>query len=239
MNVNGRDIGDALDRLVDELTQRLRAEASRDLAIDSFDGDSFSRVRWSDNEESVTLFLHENMPTHAIAHALAIALQHVRQRLDKYPEVRRPSGRRAAEGAGPLRTMLREVVMAPEAEERIATLGLDREWELEQRHSALKELLRAPPDEWKRDGTLGNQFAALQYARFELEHPPEMWKSLREEMEKALPIAAEHGKAAVTAIAEHGWKSPDDCLASLLAARDALSLQYVAWIEDRRSGEML
>ena len=135
--------------------------------------------------------------------------------------------------------MLREVVMAPEAEERIAALGLDREWELEQRHAALKELLRAPPSEWSRDGTLGNQFAALQYARFEFEHPPEMWKSLREEMEKKLPVAAEHGKAAVAAIAEHGWTSPDDCLAALLAARIALNLNYVAWIEDRRTGEVL
>ena len=239
MNVNSREIGDALDPLFDELTQRVRAEADRELAIDSFDGDSFSRVRWSDDDAGVTIFLHEDLPTLAIAHALAIALQHVRQRLDKYPEVRRPHGRQAAQGAGPLRTMLREVVMAPEAEERIAPLGLDREWELEQRHAALKELLRAPPDEWVRDGTLGNQFAALQYARFEFEHPPEMWKSLREEMEKALPIAAEHGKAAVTAIAEHGWKSPDACLAALLAARDALNLQYVAWIEDRRTGEVL
>ena len=239
MNVNGRDIGDALDPLFDELVERVRAEAGRELAIDSFDGDSFSRVRWSDDDAGVTIFLHENLPTHAIAHALGIALQHVRQRLDEYPEVRRPHGRQAAQGAGPLRTMLREVVMAPEAEERIAPLGLDREWEVEQRHSALKELLRAPPSEWARDGTLGNQFAALQYARFEFEHPPEMWKSLRDEMEKTLPIAAEHGKQVVAAIAEHGWKSQDDCLASLLAARDALNLEYVAWIEDRRSGEFL
>jgi hypothetical protein len=239
MNVNGRDIGEVLDPLYEELAARVREEAGRELALDSFDGDSFSRVRWSEDDAGVTVFLHENLPTHAIPHALAIALQHIRQRLDKYPEVRRPRGRQAATGAGPVRTMLREVVMAPEAEERIADLGLDREWELEQRHSALKELLRVPPSEWQRDGTLGNQFAALQYARFEFEHPPEMWKSLREDMEKALPIAAAHGKAAVAAIAEHGWKSPDACLASLLAARDALGLQYVAWIEDRRTGETL
>lgn len=239
MNVNGRDIGDALDPLYEELTARVREEAGRELGIESFDGDSFSRVRWSDDDGTVTLFLHENLPTHAIPHALAIALQHVRQRLDKYPEVRRPHGRQAARGAGPVRTMLREVVMAPEAEDHIASLGLDREWELEQRHSALKELLRQPPGEWTRDGTLGNQFAALQYARFEFEHPPEMWKSLREDMEKTLPIAAERGKLIVAAIAEHGWKDQDACLASLLAAREALGLQYVAWIEDRRTGETL
>ena len=177
MNVNGRDIGDALDGLYEELHARVRAEANRELVIQGFDGDAFSNMRWADDDDEVHVEVHENLPTHAIAHTLAIALQHVRQRLDGYPEVRRPHGRQAARGAGPVRTMLREVVMAPEAEGRIADLGLDREWEVEQRHAALKEILRAVPSEWTRDGTLGNQFASLQYARFEFEHPPEMWRA--------------------------------------------------------------
>ena len=239
MKVNGRDIGEAIEPLYEEIAERVQQEADRQLTVDKFDGDSFSRVRWSDEDPAVTVSLHEELPTHASAHALAIALQHVRQRLDEYPEVRRPEGRQAARGAGPVRTMLREVVMAPEAEERITLLKLDREWELEQRHTALKELLRSPPSEWTRDGTLGSQFAALQYARFEFEHPPNMWKSLREEMEGALPMAAERGKRAIAAIKEHGWGSADACLQSLLAARDALDLEYVAWVEDRRSGELL
>ncbi len=239
MKVNGRDIGDVLGPLYAEIEGRIQKEAERELQLEKFDGESFSRVRWSDNEPTVTVFVHESLPTHAIPHALAIALQHVRQRLDKYPDIRRPKGRQAASDAGPLRTMLREVVMAPEAESRIAELGLDRDWENEQRHDALKQILRAPPSEWTRDGTLGNQFAALQYARFEFEHPPELWKSLREEMEERLPIAAEHGKAAVAAIQEHGWSSVDACLQALLAARDALGLEYVAWIEDRRDGAII
>ncbi len=239
MKVNGRDIGEAIEPLYEEIAERVQKEADRELTVDKFDGESFSRVRWSGEDPTVTVLLHEHLPTHAIAHALAIALQHVRQRLDEYPEVRRPRGRQAAVGAGPVRTMLREAVMAPEAEERIAPLELDREWELEQRHTALKELLRSPPSDWTRDGTLGSQFAALQYARFEFEHPPKMWKSLREEMEGALPMAAERGKRAVAAIKEHGWGSADACLQSLLAARDALDMEYVAWVEDRRSGELL
>jgi hypothetical protein len=239
VNVNGRDIGDKLEPLYAELEARVKKEAQRELEIDSFDGDSFSRVRWSDDSPTVTVFVHEALPTHAIPHALAIALQHVRQRLDQYPEIRRPRGRQAAKGAAPLRTMLREVVMAPEAESRIADLKLDRTWEDEQRHEALKQILRRPPTEWKRDGTLGNQFAALQYARFEVEHPRRMWKSLREEMEETLPIAAEHGKQAVAALKENGWSSADDCLQSLIAVRDVLGMQYVAWIEDRRDGEII
>ena len=158
MKINGRDIGDVLDPLYEEIEARVQKETARDLAVDKFDGESFSRVRWSDDAPTVTVLVHEHLPTHAIAHALAVALQHVRQRLDQYPEIRRPKGRQAAQSAGPVRTMLREVVMAPEAESRIAGLGLDREWENEQRHDALKQVLRAPPAEWKRDGTLGSQF---------------------------------------------------------------------------------
>ena len=185
------------------------------------------------------IFVHEQLPTHAIPHVLGVALQHVRQRLDRYPDVRTPSGRQAAAGAGPLRTMLRELVMAPEAEAHLADLGLDCEWETEQRHEAMKQILRATPSDWKRDGTLGNKFAALQYARFELEHPSTMWKSLRDDMEDALPIAAERGKQAVAAVREHGWDSPDACLQSLITVRDALGMEYVAWIEDRRNGEIV
>ena len=238
MNVNGRDIGDILDALYEEISTRVRDEAARELQIEKFDGDAFSRVRWSSDTPTVLIFLHEQLPTHAIPHALAVALQHVRQRLDHYPDIRRPHGRQAAAGAGPLRTMLREVVMAPEAEARIADLGLDSEWETEQRHEALKQILRAPPSDWKRDGTLGNKFAALQYTRFELEHPSEMWKSLRDDMENSLPIAAERGKQAVAAVSEHGWDSPEACLQSLVAVRDKLGMQYIAWIEDRRNGEI-
>lgn len=239
MNVNGRDIGDALDALHAEFAARLRDEAGRELIVEGFDGDAFSNVRWPDAGNAVHIEVHEQLPTHAIAHVLAIALQHVRQRLDGYPDVRRPRGRQAASGAGPVRTMLREVVMAPEAEEQIASLGLDREWELEQRHGALKEILRAVPSEWTRDGTLGNQFAALQFARFEFEHPPEMWRSLSEEMERALPIAVARGRRIVDAVREHGWATPEGCLQALLAARQAAGLQYVAWVRNAETGELL
>ena len=239
MNVNGREIGDALDSLYAEIEGRARREAGRELRIGKFGGESFSRVRWEDNAGDIGVEVHEQLPTHAIPHVLAVALQHVRQRLDRYPDVRRPEGRQAAQGAGPLRTMLRELVMAPEAESRLSGLGLDREWENEQRHEALKQILRAPPSEWTRDGTLGNQFAALQYARFELEHPPALWRSLREQMEQSLPVAAERGKRALAAVRGHGWDSADACLQSLIAVRDDLGLRYVAWIEDRRTGETL
>jgi len=52
-------------------------------------------------------------------------------------------------------------------------------------------------------------------------------------------IAAEHGKQTVSAVQEHGWSSADACLQALLAARDALGLEYVAWIEDRRDGAII
>ena len=239
MKVNGRDIGDVLDGLHEEIANRLREETYRELQIDGFDGDAFSSVRWSGETPSVLIFVHEQLPTHAIPHVLGVALQHVRQRLDSYPDIRTPSGRQAAAGAGPVRTMLREVVLAPEAESAIADLNLDREWEVEQRHAALKEILRSPPGEWTRDGTLGNQFASLQYARFEFEHPPEMWESLGEEMERALPIASARGKRIVEAVNEHGWGSAEACLQALLGAREAAGMQYVAWVYNPETEELL
>ena len=77
MNVNGRDIGDALDGLYEELSARVRDEAERELVIEGFEGESFSNVRWADDEDDVQIEVHENLPTHAIPHVLAVALQHV------------------------------------------------------------------------------------------------------------------------------------------------------------------
>ena len=38
---------------------------------------------------------------------------------------------------------------------------------------------------------------------------------------------------------EHGWDSQDACLQSLLGVRDGMGMEYIAWIEDRRNGEII
>ena len=233
MKVIGKDIGEALDAMYSELESRVRVEAERELRVEPFDGGSFSNVSW-EQPGLVVISLHNGVPTHALPHVFGVALQHVRQRLDLYPVVR--PGERNVDGAALVRTALRELVLAPEAEQHLEPLNLDVEWETEQRHEGLKQLLRDAPEEWDQPGTVGNAFASLQYARFTIEHPPHLWESLREQFRERLPVAAEHGEGVVQVVRSHGWNSPGACVTSLISARDELSLGPFAVVEDRRNG---
>ena len=236
MNVIGREIGEALEPLYEDIQRRLHVEAERELVVEASEQDALSNVRWG--EEAVTVLLHPEVPTHALAHVFAIALQHLRQRLDRYPDVRRAPGEQPAE-APMLRQALRELVLAPEAEMQLEALELDQQWELEQRHAGLKEMLREPPDDWAEAGNAGNTFMALHYARFTLTHPAEMWEGLRKTFTEQLPAAADRGVAVVQTVRGNGWGTPGACLQALVAVRDELDLGEVALIEDRRTGELL
>lgn len=235
MKAIGKDIGDALDAMHKEIENRLRSETGRMLSLQPFEGGSFSNVEW--RAEAVVIQLHNGVPTHALPHVLGVALQHVRQRMDLYPGV--TAADQDLEGGPLLRTALRELVMGPEAEMRLEPLNLDTEWESEQRHQGLKEMLREAPSEWDISGMAGNSFAALQYARFSLEHPSQLWESLKEQFAAKLPTAAEQGEQVVTVVQQSGWKTPGACLQSLVSARDALNLQPYATIEDRQKGRKL
>lgn len=235
MRVNGRNIGKSVDALYDEIEERTRNEVGREVRLREREAGAISNVSW--RRGRVTISIHKGMPTHAVPHALAVALQHVRQRLDEYPDVHRPfpSGTPQADL---VRTALRELVMAPEAESQLKGLELDDEWETEQRHEGMKALLRDVPKEWHRTGSLGHKFAALQYARMELQHPRRMWSSLKKTFAKELPTAAEQGADIAAQVKKIGWASPDACLESLVTARDALKLKKEALIGDRRTAEM-
>jgi hypothetical protein len=235
MKVIGKDIGTALDGLYEELAGRVRIEAERELSVEPFEGGSFSNVSW--RGEGVVISLHNGVPTHALPHVFGVALQHIRQRLDRYPAVRR-SQQQEPNGAGLVRTALRELVLAPEAELHLEQYDLDSSWETEQRHAGYKELLRDADDSWNEVGSAGNAFAALQYARFAIDHPPDLWESLREQTVERLPAAAENGEGVLQLVRQTGWATPGACLQSLVAARDELSLRNYALIEDRRSGEL-
>ncbi len=232
MKVIGKEIGSGLASMYGEIERRVKIEGERELRVEPFEGGSFSNIEWT--EDAVVLSLHNGVPTHALPHVLGIALQHIRQRLDRYPGVLR--GQKEIEGGPVLRSALRELVMGPEAEMRLAPLGLEMQWEVEQRHAGLKDLLREAPEDWDEVGTPGNAFAALQYARFTLEHPEELWAPLRDTFRQRLPAAAEHGEGVVQVVRESGWKTPGACLQSLVAARDELGLGEVAQIEDRQRG---
>lgn len=232
MKVIGKEIGSALASMYGEIERRVKVEAERDLRLEPFEGGSFSNIEWAD--DAVVISLHNGVPTHALPHVLGVALQHVRQRLDRYPGVLR--GPREIEGGAMIRSALRELVMGPEAEMHLEPHQLDMEWEVEQRHAGLKDLLRDAPDDWNTNGSPGNLFAALQYARFSLEHPENLWAPLRDTFRERLPVAAENGEGVVQVVRQNGWKTPGACLQSLIAAREELGLREVALIEDRQRG---
>lgn len=236
MKIAGHEIGDALDPLYAELEGRLRVEAERDLRVESGEQDAISTVSWSD-PEAVIVSVHQGVPTHALPHVLAVALQRVRQRLDRYPVVRPPLEEAPEEGPM-LRQALRELVLSAEGEMHIEALALDHEWEFEQRHNGLKDILRDPPADWGTLGSAGNKFMALQYARFAGQHPPEMWEGLRKSFQEKLPAAAENGEGVLQMVRQTGWGTPGACLQSLVAAREELAMQDVARIEDPRSGDL-
>ncbi|MDA0815241.1 MAG: hypothetical protein O2924_01535 [Chloroflexi bacterium] len=235
MKVIGRDIGGVLDSLHGELDRRVVAEAERPLQIEAFEGGSFSNIEWRD--DTVVVQLHKGVPTHALPHVLGVALQHIRQRLDLYPRVIAPV--RQIQGGPLLRSALRELVMGPEAEMHLMPFNLDMEWEVEQRHQGLKDLLRDATPEWDAPSTVAFTFAALQYGRFTLEHPEQLWGPLRDQFQEKLPRAAERGAEVVVAVQKSGWKTPGACLESLVSARDLLGLQEFAAIEDRQRGRLM
>lgn len=235
MKVIGRDIGGTLDVMYGQLERRVQAEAERPLQTEAFTGGSFSNVEW--REDAVVIQLHSGVPTHALPHVFGVALQHVRQRLDLYPRVIAPV--RQLQSGPLLRSALRELVMGPEAEMHLEPLKLDMEWEVEQRHQGLKDLLRDSTDEWDKVNTPAFIFTALQYGRFSLEHPAELWEPLRDQFTEKLPEAARCGAQIVEAVKKTGWRTPGACLESLVAARDLLGLQEYAAIEDRQRGKLL
>ena len=239
MKVIGKDIGEPLDELYGQIEQRLRIEAERELRVEPFEDAAFSNVSWRD--DVVVISLHNGVPTHALPHIFGVALHHVRQRLDHYPAVRRPVDTNVApDDSGPslVRTALRELVLAPESDTQLEPLGLDRQWEMERRHEGMKDMVRDAAPDWDEAGTLGNAFAALQYARTALQHPPDLWESLRENITQRMPVAAENGEGVLQVVGAHGWSTAANCLLSLVAARDELGLQSIAAIEDRRTNDL-
>jgi len=234
MKVIGKDIGESLDKLYEEVESRLRIEAERELRFEPGAEGTFSNVVWRDGE--VVIQLHNGVPTHALPHVVGVALEHVRQRLERYPALQRPT---VDEPDGPmLRSALRELVLAPAANHRLGSLNLDVSWEAEQRHQAMKDLIRDQAA-WDDPEEPGHTFIVLLYARAAIEHPPELWTALDAAFTESMPRVAEHGKTVESAVRQHGWNSPGACLESMLAVRSLLDMDALAPVLDRRTGQTL
>jgi hypothetical protein len=235
MKVIGKDIGDSLEKLFEEVESRLKVEAERELRFEAGAEGTFSNVQWQDN--AVVIQLHNGVPTHALPHIVGVALEHVRQRLERYPAVQRPADEDEPDGPI-LRSALRELVLAPAADHGLKSLNLDIQWEAEQRHQALKNLIRDHA-EWDDPEDPGHTFIVLLYARAAIEHPADLWPGLAEAFAEALPRVAEHGGAVEQAVRQRGWTSPGACLESLVSARELLDLTSIAPIFDRRTGQAI
>ncbi len=236
MKVIGKDIGTAIEPMYQEIEARLQSEAEYALRIEQFEGEALSDVDWRDSG-TVVIALHSGVPTRGLAHALGVALQHVRQTLDHYPNV--IPGENDFDGGPTLRHALRELILAPEAESRLAPLGLNMEWEVKQRHQGLKGILRQATKDWDTPNTPDHAFGALLYARFALDHPEEMWAGLKKDFVRKLPAVAESGEGIAQLVRESGWDTIDACIQSLVAVRDEIGMIEIAAIEDRRDGTLL
>jgi hypothetical protein len=234
MKVIGKDIGTTLEPLFEEVEHRLRIESELQLRIEGGAEGAFSNVIWQ--QGTALIQLHNGVPTHALPHVVGVALEHVRQRLERYPTVQRAAGDDVPDGPM-LRGALRELVLAPAADHALQALNLNVEWETEQRHQALKDLLRETGPEWNDPQQSAFAFAALLYARAAIEHP--LWESLAPTFQEALPEASRLGAEVEQSVRKNGWVSPGACLQALLAARELTGLDEIAAIFDRRTGETL
>ena len=234
MKIKGKDIGRQLDELCDSISNRLEIELEKKLEIELGEIENFSNVLWQN--ETVLIQLHNGVPTHALPHIFGVALIHVQQRLDLYPVPQKHDENDIPEGRL-LRSALRELVLSPAADDRLKSLELDTQWESEQRHQAIKDILRDPGPEWLEENSPAFLFAALLYARAAIEHP--LWEKLKSTFHDTLPLASTLGEQIEEGVRSNGWNSPGSCLQSLLAARELTNLEQITRILDRRTGALL
>ena len=234
MKIIGKDIGYQLDELYKTISNRLEIELEKNLDLVSGELETFSNVLWQN--ETVLIQLHNGVPTHALPHIFGVALIHVQQRLDLYPVVQKSQENDIADGRL-LRSALRELVLSPAADDRLKSLNLDTQWESEQRHQALKNLLIDPGPEWSEENSPAFLFAALLYARAAIEHP--LWEKLKPTFHDTLPLASELGTQIEAGVRSNGWTSPGSCLQSLLVARELTNLEQITRILDPRTGTLL
>ena len=235
MKVIGKEIGNDLNQLFGQIESRVKSEMQREIKFEGFEGETLSSVIWEEHE--IKIRLHTGAPTHALPGIIGVALQHIRQRLDRFPTVRRIQ--QDIEGGAMVRDALRELILGPEASEKLVPLALDNESQNEQRPQGLKLFLRDAPPEFNEVGAPGNAFASLLFARYSIEHPEKMWAPLEKQFQNELPAAAENGKAVYELISSTGWSTAGAALESMILARDELNLQNYAGVEDRLKGEIL
>tara|TARA_B110000014_G_C20126774_1_gene601208 strand:+ start:12777 stop:13541 length:765 start_codon:yes stop_codon:yes gene_type:complete len=251
MIVLEREIGDQLDDLFESLMvslanmfsekstkEQVDNESERKLTILPQDDGLLSRIQWVDDNPYI--YLRSDIPTHAIPHILGTALCHVKQKIDQFPDVVHNDDEDEPEGVVLARMTLKEIILSLHAEKMMEKIDFNMDWEDEQRHQGLKDLLKMlNPEE---DDGLSNsghptlQFFSLIYAKYSLLHPSEMWKGLSKTIKKDFSAFAQSGDKILEIINDVGYDDIDSCLKCLIEIRDEIAMRPYTLITDRRDG---
>ncbi len=251
MIVLEREIGDQLDDLFESVMvglanmfsekskeDNVNNELERKLTILPQDDGLLSRIQWVDGNPYI--YLRSDIPTHAIPHILGTALCHVKQKIDQFPDAVKNDDTEEPDGVVLARMTLKEFVLSLNAEKMMTSIDFNMDWEDQQRHQGLKDLLKMlNPEEDDAFTSAGHptlQFFSLIYAKYSLLHPSEMWKGLSKTIKKDFPIFAQSGEKILEIINDIGYDDIDSCLKCLVDVRDEIAMRPYTLIADRRDG---
>lgn len=126
MRVLGRDLGTRSDSWYEHVLARVK-EARRTLKIRPGRTGSFGAT--GEDRSGFVIYLADDLPDAALEHTLAHELAHVEQILEGYPATQRPPSLPEGSGEAAVGGWIHELVLGPDAEERIARYDLDSSWE--------------------------------------------------------------------------------------------------------------
>ncbi|MBI51653.1 MAG: hypothetical protein CL779_00345 [Chloroflexi bacterium] len=251
MIVLEREIGNQLDDLFESVVVGLAnmfsekskeakgdSELERKLVILPQDDGLLSRIQWVDDNPYI--YLRSDIPTHAIPHILGTALCHVKQRIDQFPDAVKNEDEEEPDGVVLSRMTLKEFVLSLHAEKTMESIDFNMDWEDEQRHQGLKDLLKMlnPEEEdgFNNSGHPTLQFFSLIYAKYSLFHPSDMWRGLSKSIKKDFPAFVQSGEKILEIINDIGYDDIDSCLKCLVDIRDEIAMRPYTLITDRRDG---
>ncbi len=233
MNVLGIELtGDLADFYAK--VEALYAEDGLALTCEAGDGPEYGG--FFRGEGAARVEVRRDLPPDAMRHTLAHELVHGLQRREGWPRAEANSDLGDDSSADEVAAMLQAIVHCTAAELRIAPLGLDGSWEQDQRHQAVRTLIRTPHPGADEEGTAAWAYWSLLYAYISLLHPPEHSRTLLHNIERALPAAGASGREAAALVRQHGYATREQALAAMLAVQEAMALAPDVLVEDPRDG---
>lgn len=232
MRVLDRDIGTKIDSWYQDVVAQVR-EAGRALDIRLGHTGSFGAT--GEEGDRFVIYLADDLPELALEHTFAHELAHVTQRLEGYPSTQRPTSLGNDSGEAKVGRWISELVLGPDAEQRIAQYNLDTHWEDKQRARNIRQNINTA-SEGHVPGSFHFVDRSLTYAWGELVLSPGVWLPLRRKFERQLPLVSHAGQRIVAMVREHGWETPEAARDAMLAVVDFLGVSAFVSVLDRQSG---